>query len=185
MARNLDSSMSAALSAGLIIPVLLCQLTFRSATRYIWTGVGNLVWDAQTYSGVGSLGKIGAIQEGVDVQADGTQVTLSGIDPTLLGECLTDIQVGAPAIFYFGLMANATTLIGSPYKLFAGTVDVPTVSPGADTISISLTLESRMVDLSRPTLRRYTSADQRIQYPDDIGFAWVEQLNDIALNWGG
>jgi len=183
--RSLDPTLSAALTANLIYPVRLVQLTFKSQTVYLWSGPGSLVWNSQTFMGVGSLGSIGAITEGVDINADGTTITLSGIDPLLLAESLTDIQLGATANIWFGLVTQQRTLIGTPYLMFSGTVDTPTVTPGVDTFSITLNLENRMLDLARPNMRRYTSADQRIAYPTDSAFGWVEQLNDAAWNWGG
>lgn len=184
MSRALDTSLKAALSNGLVFPALFVVLTFRSSTKYIWTGVGNIVIGSHTYTGVGSLGKMGSIQEAVEVKADGTSLTLSGIDPVLLGESLTDILPGAPATIYLGLLTSNTTVIGSLYQLFAGTVDQPKVTVGAETISITLALENMMVNLSRPSMRRYTSADQRLYYPTDSAFGWVEMLNDLALVWG-
>jgi hypothetical protein len=175
---------AALIPPGQIYPALLCELTFRSQSSYTWTGVGPLMYAGNTYLGMGSLGKMAGIQEGVEVQADGTSVTLSGIDPFIRAECMTDIQQGAPAAVYFALITPQLTVIGTPYQIFAGTVDVPTVSPGADTISISLSLENRLIDLARPNNRLYTSCDQQLYFPTDIGFSWVEQLNDIALVWG-
>ena len=184
MSRDLDPDLAAALSYGLIIPELLVELTFKSATKYVWSGPGNIVYDAQTYIGVGSLGKMGAVTEGVEVKADGTSLTLSGIDPTLLNESLTDILPGAPATISFGLLTQNVVLIGAPYQLFAGTMDQPKVTVGEKTISITIALENCMIDLSRPSQRRYTGADQRLYYPTDCAFDWVPQLIDIALNWG-
>jgi hypothetical protein len=183
MPRDLDSAFSAALASGLIQPFFMAQLTFNSQTEYIWTGVGSLVYDSQRYIGVGSFAKIGSVKEGTDVQAYGTTVTLSGIDPVLLAECMSDIKPGAPAKLWFGGLSNGN-IIGAPYLLFSGTMDQPSVSVGVDTISITLALESRMMNLSRATNRRYTSADQRLKYPTDIGFSWVEQLNDLSLRFG-
>ena len=183
MSRNLDPNLSAALSNGLIFPVLMVMLTFRSATRYIWSGTGTIVSNSQTFQGVGSLGQIGSISEGVDVNAAGTTVSLSGIDPTLLGESMADIQLGAPAKIWFGLLSGGQ-LIWPPYLMFSGLVDKPTITTGATQFAISLALENRMVDLSRPSMRRYTSADQKAKYPRDISFDWVELLNDISLQWG-
>ncbi len=165
------------------MPVILVMLTFKSATRYVWSGIGTLVYGANAYLGVGSLGSIGVISESTDVKADGTSLTLSGIDPTFLGESMTDIQLGAPAKIWFGLMTNGA-LIGAPYLLFSGTVDQPSVQMGAETISISLKLENRLVDLQRPSMRRYTSADQRLYFPTDTAFGWVEILSDQSLIWG-
>ena len=172
------------MQANLCYPVRLVMLTFRSETKYIWSGPGDLVWDAQTFIGVGSLGSIGVINEGTEVNADGTTVTLSGIDPVLLAECMTDIQPGAAASIWLGFVTPARVLIGTPYLQLSGCVDVPTVVPDTDTISITLSLESRLLDLGRASCRRYTSADQRIYFPTDTAFGWVEQLNDLALRWG-
>ncbi|WP_263377694.1 hypothetical protein [Granulicella paludicola] len=184
MSRALDPALAAALSAGVIVPAILLMLTFKSGTRYVWSGVGNLVYDAQTYLGVGSLGSIGTIIEGTEVKADGTSVKLSGIDPVLQGECLTDIQLGAPAKIWFALFSEGTTLIGAPYLLFAGAVDKPTVIASPGEVTISLALENSLINLQRANQRRYTSADQREVYPTDTAFGWVEQLQDQALSWG-
>jgi hypothetical protein len=181
--RNLDSTLAAHLNDGLIQPVIMAMLTFRTQTTYVWSGVGTLTYGGNNYLGVGSMGKLGVITEGVDVQADGVTVELSGIDPIYKGECLTDIQVGAPAKIWFGLL-SANALVGAPYLVFSGTVDKPTFSIGGDSVTISLALENKMLNLSRASQRRYTSADQHIQYPDDTAFGWVEQLSDQALIWG-
>jgi len=183
MSRNLESTFAASLGNGQISPVFLAQITFRSQTCFVWSGVGSLVWNGNTFLGVGSLGKVGQITEGVEVKADGTTLTLSGIDPTYQGECLTDILTGAPAKIWFGNLFHGQ-FVGTPYLLFRGTVDQPTFSVGGETISITLALENKMVDLQRPTMRRYTSADQHLQFPDDTAFGWVEQLSDQALIFG-
>jgi hypothetical protein len=183
MSRNLDSFLAAALPDSLIWPCFLVQLTFRSETVNAWTGIGTLVADGISYLGTGSLGTISAISEASDVKADGLTLTLSGIDPALLADSLTDIQIGASAKVYFGLMASASTLIGS-YLVFSGTIDKPQIRTSVESLTISLALENRLVNLSRANQRRYTSADQRIYFPTDMAFNWVEILNDIALLWG-
>jgi hypothetical protein len=161
MSRQLDSTLATGLSAGTIMPVLLAQITFRSGAQYVWTGVGSLSYGGHIYLGVGSLAGIGVVVEGIDVQADGTTVTLSGIDPVLLAESMTDVQLGAPATIWFGLMSGGA-LLGSPAVLFKGQVDQPTVTHSGDTISISLKLENRLVNMQRASMRRYTAADQRL-----------------------
>ena len=65
-----------------------------------------------------------------------------------------------------------------------GTVDRPAIPVGPDKLTITLALENRMLNLQRPTMRRYTAGDQNYYFPDDSGFNWVEVLNDIALLWG-
>jgi hypothetical protein len=184
MSRNVSSPMLAVVTSNFVRPAFMAALTFRSGTRYVWTGIGNLVYGGNTFRGVGSLGKIGTVSEGTQVRADGTTVSLSGIDPALLSDSLTDIQVGAPAIVYFATVDANSNIVGTPYTLFSGLVDKPLITPGMDDISISLALESLLSNLQRPTQRRWTAADQQLDYPDDSAFNWVEILNDQALRWG-
>jgi hypothetical protein len=181
--RNISSPMVASLTSSPIRPGFLAMLTFRTMTSYVWSGIGDLVYAGNTYKGVGSLGKIGAISEATEVRAIGTTVTLSAIDPTLLSECLNDIQLGAPAKIFFALFDGSRNIIGAPYPLFVGTVDQPVIQIGIDEMAISLKLENKLANLQRANMRRYTAADQRIRYPNDTGFNWVELLNDLALKW--
>lgn len=185
MSRNLDSTYAAGLAAGTIAPVRLVQLAFKSQTIYCWSGAGPLVWNGNTFLGVGSLGKMSDISEGVDLQASGVTLTLSGVDPLLFGECMTDIQLGATARIWRGLWdIDAGGLIGVPYQTFRGQVDQPAFAISGQEMEITLALESRIAQLRRASCRRYTSADQRVEFPTDSAFGWVEQLNDLALVWG-
>lgn len=79
MAREVDSTMAAALPNGVIQPAVLAMITLNSGVEYLWSGVGDLSWNGQTWKGLGSLASMDAITENVLVQAEGTSVTLSGI----------------------------------------------------------------------------------------------------------
>lgn len=183
MSRNLGSPMITAITSNSQQPAFLLDIALSSGTAHAWTGVGSLSWNGNTYLGVGSFGAIDDITEGVEVKAEGTRIALSGVDPTLLNDCLNDIQLGAPATVWFAVLQNGA-ILGTPYPLFVGTVDQPMIPVGPDSLTIALKLENRMSNLQRPSMRRYTMSDQRYFYPDDIGFSWVETLNDIALIWG-
>lgn len=183
MARTLDATLVAEISKIVFRPAVLAQLTFRSETSYAWSGIGPLVWDGNTYLGMGSLADIGAISEGTEVAAAGTTLSLSGIDSSLLAECMGDIQVGAPAKVWFAAVGSDGSVI-APYLAFSGEIDKSNIDYGPETSTITVALESRLTDLQRATLKRYTTADQHILYPDDTAFNWVEILNDISLKWG-
>ena len=185
MARNLSIPMIASIESDLLVPAFLFLANFRSATVYVWSGVGDLVYGGNTYKGVGSFGKVAGISEGVEVNADGTSVTLSGIDATLLSETMSDVQLGAPAKIFFAALNPVSCSVVATYLLYSGTIDQPSVQPGIETFDITIKLENRMSDLQRANMRRYTSADQRLYYPDDTAFTAVESLNDQALRWGG
>lgn len=183
MSRDLSDDMSAAIASNAITPAILLQIAFRSQTVYCWTGCGILSYGGNSYQGIGDLGKVEGISEGSAVSADGCTISLSGIDQVILGECLTDIQLGAPVTLSLALLDSNGNVINTPYAMFVGTVDQPVITPGLDTITISLKLENKLVNLQRSNQRRYTAADQNLYYPGDTFFNWVEQLNDQALKW--
>lgn len=161
----------------------LLDLTLSTgAVLHVWTGYGSITWNGNTYLGVGDLGQVGDVTEGSDVKANGTTIALSGIDPTLLSDALNDIQQSAPATLWLATFSAGA--ITAAYALYAGTVDKPGIQLGVDTATITIALENKLANLQRATNRRYTQADQRYYYPTDIGFAWVETQNDIALIWG-
>jgi hypothetical protein len=183
--RNLDPATAAALSMQNVGYGVMAMIRFKSSTQYVWSGPGPLTASiggvAQTFTGTGSLGAIGTIDEGSDGTAEGTTASLSGIDPVFLADALTDIRIGAPAMIWLVLLTDQMTVIGQPYLWFAGDVDGPALNVGGEEIGIKLAIESKLANHERANALKYTSADQRLLYPDDTAFDHVEELNDIAL----
>ena len=184
MPRQLDSATISEIGSNQVSLCYLLQITFTTGTVYLTSAPVNLSWNGQTWLGLGSLSSVGPIAEGSDIQAYGCTVTLSGIDPVLIADSLNDIQIGAAATLYVGFLTPAMALVTAPTIIFAGQVDEPTISYGAETVTISLNLESPLIRLQRGSFRRLTAADQRINYPGDSGFDWVPSLNFMALRWG-
>lgn len=123
---NLHPTMATALSDGLIVPAMLAELTFKSGIQRVWSGVGNLVWDSKTWSGVGALASVGAITEASAVQAEGTTVTLSGIGLS---------QVDLPAL---GFTPPAPPFAPVPGESVAWAVASTYGPPGSITIPPSI-----------------------------------------------
>src|SRR5260221_12919929 len=159
MRTGLDTSLAAAFASGTLVPFFMGTFQFKTTTQRVWSGVGDLTVDGQTFKGVGSFAEIGTISEGTEVEAKGTYVKLSGIDPVLLGESLSDIQAGLQVLLWIGAMDQACNVIGTPYQIFGGIIDQSSVEMGDETISITLHLESKVVDFARSSNRKYTSAD--------------------------
>jgi hypothetical protein len=183
MPRDISTPMVAPLLSNAIRPIFMAAITFATSTIYAWSGVGNLIYGGNTYTGVGNFGKFSPIVEGTDVQAYGATISLSAIDPLLFTSCQTEIQQGAPVTISFGLLDAGGSIIGVPYPLFVGTVDQPKFRVGTQEMTITLSLESKLANLQRANQRRYTDADQRLYYPGDSFCGFVSQLADQALLW--
>lgn len=182
--RQMSSAMQAAITARVVVPVILVDLTFVTGTVYVHTGLGDLTWDGNTYKGVGSLGSVSTITESNGVEATGTSVTLSGIDPTLYADSLSEIRTGQPANIWLACLANG--VIVDALLMFSGLIDQPTINETADDITIQLALETNLTNLQRATYKLYSTAEQRRLYPDvpDSGFDFVPIMSDVANRWG-
>lgn len=181
MSRNLPSAVATALDDAVISVFWTCDLLFDTPNELrFWTGIGNLSLDGNTYTGAGELLDISELRESSDIAAYGATLTLSGIPSDLLSRALDEPYQGRRAIVKFGVDisgAKTSTVV------FTGEMDQMTVKAGPQTSTISLDVESRLVDLERARIRRYTDADQRARYPDDQAFEFVTRLQNESLQW--
>ena len=182
MARDLTTGVQTALDSNFLTLAFFVMLTFRTTTEYVWTGIGNIDWNGHTWQGVGTLGSISSVSEGTKVQAEGISLTLSGIPTELLTESLNDIQQGLPVRLYLAMFNNGV-IIPDPVCAYAGLMDQPEIVMGTQTVEITIAVENKMVNLQRSQNRRYTDADQRMDYPNDDAFLSVNRLQDANFAW--
>jgi len=82
-----------------------------------------------------------------------------------------------------GILLEDGSITHTSFTVFTGEMDQMNISYGPETVTISLEVESRLVDLERPRIRRYTDADQRSRYPGDEAFSFVTRLQNESLEW--
>jgi hypothetical protein len=184
MSRNLTAAQIAEITAQNMRPVMFAQLQFTSGVVYLWSGIGPISWNGQTWSGVGSYGNVSSIPETSDVVAAGIKLVLSGIPASLITSALGEVRQGAPVILYLGFLTPAGGIVASPNTAWQGRMDTCEIAEGGDTAAISSTAESRLLDLNRSRERRYQKQDQSIDFPGDTGFDFVPSLQELSLVWG-
>jgi hypothetical protein len=172
------------LSGPKIKPVLFLQMRFTDGDSFVWSGVGNLQWNGQTWIGMGTLGTISAIEESSELKATNVTFTLNQIPQDLLREALGQVRQGNPVKLWFGSMGDNNNVLADPLQMYAGRMDVPTIDDGARTGSISISTENRLVDLNRSRERRFTDQDQQIDHPGDLGFQYVQFIQQWNGTWG-
>lgn len=181
--RSLSATNSAALDAQLVRPAFLVSLAFANETVNAWTGVGDLVWQGNTYQGVGYFGSLSTITEGSDTSAQGITLTLSGIPSALLNDSLNELQTGKLAQVYLGFLDETNHLIDDPIPAFIGLLDQPAIDLNTETATITISVENRLVDMNRQRGGRYTDQDQRARYPNDGSLKYVHFLQDSRIDW--
>jgi hypothetical protein len=179
----MSAAMLAAIQANDLQPALFVAATFKSETVYIWSGSGSVAWSGQTWSGLGALLSISVAEDGATVEARGITITFSGLNSSLLSEAIGDYQLGQPVIVYLGFF-SAGALISSPVTAWAGRMDQPTIDVSADTASIAIACENRLLEMNNAVDRRYTLIDSQIDDAGDLGFQFVNGLQEMTLFWG-
>lgn len=183
MPRNISPAYLAALTAKVLYPGLFVQAAFQGEVIFLWSGLGETSFNGNTWQGVGGLLGVSTIEEGSEVEAKGITLSLSGIDPTLLPACLNSFQVGLPVTVFLALFDGSGNIIPSPAIAFVGRMDQPTIDADATTSTISVACESRLMDMNTPVPFRYTNQDQQLFFPGDLGFSWVNSIQNVPLYW--
>lgn len=205
MSRDLSSGVVQSLEDDVIYPFYAVELQFDGdQTLRLWTGVGTLVFEGQSWVGTGTLLNVTSIEETTEIAVRGATLTLSGVPSEVISLALTEPYHGRVAKVYFGLFQKGELLLESGayilfpdgarilledqktslIEIFSGYMDQMNISEGADTSTVELKVENKLVDLERPRVARYTSAFQKARFPNDKGFDFVESLQDQKLVWG-
>lgn len=183
MPRDLDSALQTETESRSLCPVYLVELSFACGHLRLWTGQGVVQHESNDYNGVGTLGGITTVRENSLLAVDGVSFTLSGIPSEYLSLVLGERYQGRPAKAWVAAM-DGSDFIGVPYLMFAGRMDVAVIKEAADTGSISMSAESKLIDLDRVRTRRYTDVDQQINYSGDKGFEYVAEIHNATIPWG-
>lgn len=177
--RELNTALLNTLEDEVFRPFIAIDLEFDGNEQLnMWTGPGDATIDGKTYVGVGNLLSLGEIEETSEIVAPGATLTLSGMPTALIQAALAAPYQGRRCTIYIGSLDSPTAYT----EIFSGDMDVMTISRSAETCTIQLDVQNRLVTLDRPRVRRYNSANHKSRYPNDLGFDFVEAERDVV--WG-
>lgn len=183
MSRTVPAALLTALDGDEIEVFYAVDLAFDAGNMRLWTGYGNKTIGGQTYTGTGNLLTIDGLEEASDLSARGTTLTLNGLDSTIINYALTEEYQGRLVTIYWGVGSETV-------EVFSGYMDKMTIQDAAESATISLTVESRLIALERPNIRRYTRESHagvrtaKGLSGSDTFFDWVTKLQDKQIVWG-
>lgn len=205
MSRDISDAVLDALDDDVVYPFYAVELLFDGdQTLRMWTGVGTLVYKGQDWVGTGNLLNIDTVEETSEIAAKGANITLSGVPSEVISLALGETYQGRVCNIYFGMFSygsllqesesyillqdgskiNLTKNLTSLTSIFSGYMDQMNIEEGAETSTIELLVENKLVDLERARVARFTSSYQKSIYPNDKGLDFVESLQDKEIVWG-
>lgn len=182
--RDLTTAMKDAIADGVVRAIFFVEASFASGFLRVHSAIGTITWDGKTWIGVGSLGQIKSLPETSELQAQGMTLALSGIPSDLAGKVLADIRQGQPCRVWFGCLDSSNNVIADPCVAFAGRIDIGSIDEQPETITASVTVENKLIDMQRVRERRYTPHDQQFDFPGDLGFDYVASVQQWNGTWG-
>ena len=188
MARSITTAFNNAITSQVVRPLLAVELEFSTGTLRFWNGYGDLTMTAggssNTFTGLGDLMGVSAVSESDQVEAIGATLSLTGIKSSLISAALSANYTNRNASIFLGLFDTNKSVIADVYTLFKGKMDIMKIDEGAESATIVLNLENRLIALDRPKERRYTHEDQQLSFSGDLGFEFVPDLQDKEIIWG-
>jgi hypothetical protein len=192
MSRSINANIVSALANPEIEPFYAVKMAFPTSTILLWTGYGDKTINSETYIGSGNLLSIDGLAEASDLSAQGTDIVLNGIDSTILTYALTEEYQGREVNIYWGVSG-----VSEVVEVFSGYMDQMTIVDKGDTSTIKLSVESKLIVLERPNIRRYTEGSHAAviatentrdnttyTQSNDSFFRWVAKLQDVQVAWG-
>lgn len=170
-------------------PAFFVSIQFATTTVYLWTGSaassgansdGSISWMGQTWEGFGSLLGISDIESGSTVEARGIEITISGLDATVLSNFMTEFQLQLPVAVYFSVFSSGS-LIARPITSWNGFTDQPSMEIDGISARISMAAETRLISMNVLTNRRHTNEDQQMDYPGDVVFQFVDGIQNLTI----
>jgi hypothetical protein len=177
--------MATAVQAGTVRPALIYEGEFVDGGGLptfvrLWSGIGTLSWNGQSWLGAGNLLGMSEIRESTGLRANAFEVWLTGVSTSLISTALVSSRKNRSGKLWLALFNpnDYTTPIADPYLLKKGRFDTIPIDDSGTASRITVRYEDRLATLGIPRERRYTTADQALRLAGDKGFEYVEGLQD-------
>ena len=182
MSRALNPAVDEAL-AGANVPYLMFVFLDTDQPVRVCTAPYTVTWGGYDWLGAGLLGGISPVEEGVELQMYGVNLSLSGIPPEYVSTALGSHYQGRACKLWMAPLDASHQIVADPVLVFHGLLDVMAIEIG-ETATITVSAESRLTDWSRNQASRYTHEEQTALYPGDKGLEFVAKTAEMELKWG-
>ncbi len=182
--KTLSAPTLAALASGSVAIVTLLALEFSGTPIYLNTSTWNLVFGGKTYLGAAGLGTIGVVTDKPG-EISGINLELDAGSSTVVALALDDADVvqGTVCTLRTAIIETVNyTILDAPVE-WVGSLDTMGLAEDGTSASISVTAESKAVDLLRGTPWLYTDEDQVLVNATDHSFSFVVDQIDKPIVW--
>ena len=188
-----NTDVSNQVNSELVRPVYFIEADFDGSVERLCTHHADIVMSSGTFTGAGDCLAIGSIDEPYELRNAGINITISGLDSSILNHALNTNYQDKTLPVRMGFFSTTTSntdspqLIGGstlPPIIFVGRMDVMTITDSGTTCAISLNVENRLADFERTNESRYTYEEQVERHANDYSLEHIIVIQKRVLPWG-
>lgn len=192
MSRFLSPAILDAVSANAVYLALLFEAEFFPQPVRLWTGMGSLSVDGRTYLGATVETADGkramlvnvSVDQASDATAASATFTLTNVPPEAAAADLNNaVYRNRPLTVWLACFDEFGALIGSPFRLWKGLMDMLSASFGPDGVTMTLTAESRSKAARKNTESMWSDAAARKVDSLDGGFRYLSVIQQRDYPW--
>lgn len=182
--RTLSAPVLAALAAGNTVVVQMVHMAFTSGVIALNSSTWDLTFGAVTYRGAAGLGSVSAITDKPG-EVQGIQLDIAGGSSANVSLALDDADVvqGTPLTLSTAILDATTYQVLDVMTDWVGRLDTMAITEDGEQAAVSVTAESRAVDLLRGNASSYSDGDQRARFAGDLAFEFVVSGIDKKIVW--
>lgn len=181
MSRDISTLNQAEIDAAHLHEVILVKFEFDTPV-YVHSGIGTISYGGNDYTGVGDLGAISGAKESERLGPAPIQLSLTGIDSSLLTEALDAGNYKDAITIYVGYRQDDGTLVDDPWIAWKGFYEYASISKGDENF-ISITAQHDLMVLNEKDGSRFSDEDQNERYATDTFFTYITENATNKLPW--
>lgn len=164
----------------------LYELYLDSGTVYGTDIFVPIVWNGNTYLALGHHVGYAGVDENVELRVQKGSITLSGVDQSYISIVLSEDIARRRAVIRRVNLTSAWAAIVDPSPVRDGLMDVAAIETDEDSGKCVVMVEvtNHPVDFDRKPGRHTNDEEQRLWYPDDGIFKYVNQI-EVRKVWRG
>lgn len=181
---GIDTKVLTALTEETTFPFIAIKAEFDTEHVRLWGGKDEITINSENYLGVGTALSFSGAEETTELKSTGINVTLSGMDETVLGLALSENYQNRKIQIFMGFLDGGTNEVKGTMTLFSGRMMTMAINDSIKGMTISLSAENRLVDLDRPSQLRYNRGSQQFIDSTDTAFRFVQATLETEIFWG-
>jgi hypothetical protein len=184
MSRGLDAATQTALAQRTVRFAHLLSVETDTGTVYITDAFHDLTHLSNTYGATGSLLQFGTIKETAVLQVGKIDISLTGINSTVVTTALADNLVNKRVLIYRAIIeADTGNYISTPRQIFDGNISSFSIKSSATASTISISAANHFANFMQLNGRITNTTSQQAYFENDRGFEFSSSLiRDIK--WG-